>query len=282
MLGLVVLDFTNPFYLELARGAEQAAAAAGYLLTLVNSRGAVGAEEDVLEALEAQGIEGVLVTPAESSAEYLRALRARGVPVVLLDCPSPDAKGCSVAVDNVLGGHLAGQHLLSLGHERIVLLNGPPALRTCADRRDGLHQAVEDAGASPEKVISEVVVPSPTSFEGQAATDAVLAHEPTAVFCVNDEVAMGLMRGLALRDVKVPDDLSVVGYDDVEFAYSLQPPLTTVKQPKAEMGTTAVKLLVDELDRGEAHVHKQVVLRPSLVARETAVKVRTRSATGTP
>lgn len=267
-LGMVVLDFVNPFYSELARAAEQAASGAGYFISLSSSRGSVDVENDLLASLGAQSLQGGLITPVRNDAGHLLALRERALPLVLLDCPSPDGAGCSVAVDNVLGGYLAGQHLLSMGHEHIVMLNGPPALRTCSDRREGLLRAVaEGTGRSS---VQEVVVPSATPFEGQAATDVVLGHAPSAVYCVNDQVALGLMRGLTERGVSVPDDVAVVGYDDVEYAYSLQPPLTTLRQPTSQMGTVAVELLVDELQHPDTHVHEQVLLKPRLVIRDSS------------
>jgi LacI family transcriptional regulator len=268
-IGMLVLDFTNPFYTEVARAAELVAARSGYLCLLANARGGKDAEEEWLAILEDQQTSGVIVTPAQSDEDYLRGLLDRDLPIVLLDCPAPSqSDGCSVAVDNVLGGELAGQHLLSQGHERIVMLNGPSRIKTCADRREGLERAVERAGLDPAETIVDLVVPAPTSMEGRGSVDMVIASEATAVFCINDQVAIGLMRGLVERDVSIPDGIAVIGYDDSEVAHSLHTPLSTIQQPTSEMASEAVRLLLDEIE-GRTHSHKQVMLRPRLVPRES-------------
>lgn len=283
-LGLVVLDVTNPFFTEVARGVEDYAQAAGYAVILCNSDEADDKERRYLRVLEEQRVRGILITPVHGRAPELRRIRDRGTPVVLLDRPG-SAGQCSVAVDDRRGGEIAVSHLLGLGHRRIALVNGPVAIRQCADRRRGALRAVERAGLDPAAVLTEVTVPAMNARAGAAAADELLsavmsgavmsgaAARPTAVFCTNDMLALGLLRRLGQAGVAVPGDLAVVGYDDIEFAADAAVPLTSVRQPKYQLGRAAAELLLDEADRPDEHEHRRFVFKPELVARASSGEV---------
>ena len=283
-LGLVVLDVTNPFFTEVARGVEDYAQAAGYAVILCNSDEADDKERRYLRVLEEQRVRGILITPVHGRAPELRRIRERGTPVVLLDRPG-SAGQCSVAVDDRRGGEIAVSHLLGLGHRRIALVNGPVAIRQCADRRRGALRAVERAGLDPAAVLTEVTVPAMNARAGAAAADELLGGgpKPTAVFCTNDMLALGLLRRLGQAGVTVPGDLAVVGYDDIEFAADAAVPLTSVRQPKYQLGRAAAELLLDEADRPDQHEHRRFVFKPELVARASsgAYRRRARSTTVT-
>jgi LacI family transcriptional regulator len=269
-LGLVVLDVTNPFFTEVARGVEDYAQAAGYAVILCNSDEADDKERRYLRVLEEQRVRGILITPVHGRAPELRRIRERGTPVVLLDRPG-SAGQCSVAVDDRRGGEIAVSHLLGLGHRRIALVNGPVAIRQCADRRRGALRAVEQAGLDPADVLTEVTVPAMNARAGAAAADELLGGpKPTAVFCTNDMLALGLLRRLGQAGVAVPGDLAVVGYDDIEFAADAAVPLTSVRQPKYQLGRAAAELLLDEADRPDQHEHRRFVFKPELVARASS------------
>ena len=278
-LGLVVLDVTNPFFTEVARGVEDYAQAAGYAVILCNSDEADDKERRYLRVLEEQRVRGILITPVHGRAPELRRIRDRGTPVVLLDRPG-SAGQCSVAVDDRRGGEIAVSHLLELGHRRIALVNGPVAIRQCADRRRGALRAVERAGLDPAAVLVEVTVPAMNARAGAVAADDLLsvgpsgaAGRPTAVFCTNDMLALGLLRRLGQAGVAVPGDLAVVGYDDIEFAADAAVPLTSVRQPKYQLGRAAAELLLDEADRPDEHEHRRFVFKPELVARASSGEV---------
>jgi LacI family transcriptional regulator len=274
-LGLVVLDVTNPFFTEVARGVEDYAQAAGYAVILCNSDEADDKERRYLRVLEEQRVRGILITPVHGRAPELRRIRDRGTPVVLLDRPG-SAGQCSVAVDDRRGGEIAVSHLLELGHRRIALVNGPVAIRQCADRRRGALRAVERAGLDPAAVLTEVTVPAMNARAGAVAADELLGgagRKPTAVFCTNDMLALGLLRRLGQAGVAVPGDLAVVGYDDIEFAADAAVPLTSVRQPKYQLGRAAAELLLDEADRPDEHEHRRFVFKPELVARASSGEV---------
>ena len=285
-LGLVVLDVTNPFFTEVARGVEDYAQAAGYAVILCNSDEADDKERRYLRVLEEQRVRGILITPVHGRAPELRRIRERGTPVVLLDRPG-SAGQCSVAVDDRRGGEIAVSHLLGLGHRRIALVNGPVAIRQCADRRRGALRAVERAGLDPAAVLAEVTVPAMNARAGAAAADELLGPGlastgpgPTAVFCTNDMLALGLLRRLGQAGVAVPGDLAVVGYDDIEFAADAAVPLTSVRQPKYQLGRAAAELLLDEADRSGQHEHRRIVFKPELVARVSSGAAGTPEASG--
>ena len=270
-LGLVVLDVTNPFFTEVSRGVEDYAQAAGYAVILCNSDEAYDKERRYLRVLEEQRVRGILITPVHGRSPELRRIRDRGTPVVLLDRPGSPGQ-CWVAVDDRCGGEIAVTHLLGLGHRSIALVNGPTSIRQCADRRRGAYRAVEQAGLDPATVLTEITVPAMNPRGGAAAAEDLLRDAPTAtaVFCANDMLALGLLRGLSQARVSVPGDLALVGYDDIEFAADAAVPLTSVRQPKYQLGRAAAELVLDEADRPAEHEHRRFVFTPELVVRASS------------
>jgi LacI family transcriptional regulator len=303
-LGLVVLDVTNPFFTEVARGVEDYAQAEGYAVILCNSDEAEDKERQYLRVLEEQRVRGILITPVHGRAPTIKGIRERGTPVVLLDRPGP-AGHCSVAVDDRRGGELAVAHLLALGHRRIALVNGPLAIRQCADRRRGAYEAVRKAGFNPAEVLLEIPVPAMNTRCGADACDQLRASGPaagpipvdpvlvngtgpvtdpalitgptvirgpvpTAAFCTNDLLALGLVRRLSQLGAQVPGDVAIVGYDDIDFAADSAVPLTSVRQPKYQLGQAAAELLLEEADRPAQHEHRRIVFTPELITRASS------------
>lgn len=268
-LGLVVLDIGNPFFTEVARGVEHAAAERGYAVLLCNSDESAARQDTHLTFLEEQRVDGVLVTPADADVAHIELLRSRGTAVVLVDEPGQDGC-CSVAVDDVRGGELAAEHLLGLGRRRIVYVSGPDTIRQCVDRGAGLRRAVLSAGLDPAAAIRRVDIPALNGDQGHRAVGRVLADDwPDAVFCANDVVALGVLRGLLEAGRSVPGDVSLVGYDDIAFAATAAVPLTSVAQPAQQIGRTAATLLLEEIGDPDAHAHQQVLFRPELVVRRS-------------
>lgn len=273
-IGLIVLDVANPFFTEVARGVEDLANQAGYVVILCNSDDSVDKENHYLHVLEEQRTQGVLITPVQSDASYLQRFRQRGIAVVLLDRPSRIKDLCSVAVDDVRGGELAAAHLLEQGHERIAFVHGPLSIRQVADRRRGVMRAVKTAGLDVDRAIVDIDARAQSAREGEECVERLLSARirPTAVFCANDLLALGLMRGLIKRGISIPGDMALVGYDDVEFASVLSTPLTSIRQPKYELGRAAAELLLDEANNPTSHQHQHIMYQPELIVRESSSK----------
>jgi LacI family transcriptional regulator len=270
-IGLVVLDVSNPFFTEVARGAEDAASERGYLVILCNSDNSSQKEMNYLRVLEEQRVAGILIVPVEDKMNYSRSLRRSGTSVVLLDRVSRDASTCSVSVDDVYGGELAGKHLLECGHRRIAYIHGPFTSAQYKDRLSGLRRSVTHANLDPTRVIVALAADTDNAHAGAACVESFLQLEdrPTAIFCGNDYLAMGVLYELARRQVAVPEDVALIGYDDIDLAPMLAVPLTTIRQPKYDLGFAATGLLLDEIVKKDLHTHRQIVFRPELIVRQS-------------
>jgi LacI family transcriptional regulator len=270
-IGLMVLDVSNPFFTDMARGVEEAASEAGHAVILCNTDESAQKEARHLELLAEQRVHGVLITPADASLGPVRKLRERGVSVVLVDHPAELDDVCSVSVDDRTGGELAITHLLAEGHREIVMVNGRDRLYQARERYAGAAAAVARAGHEPE-TLSVIEVPAMTVANGLRAGEQLLArrHRPTAVFCANDLLALGLLQVLVRAGLKVPDDMAIVGYDDIDFAAAAAVPLTSVRQPRQQIGRTAAELVIAETQDPEAHTHQHIEFTPELVVRESS------------
>ncbi|RSM70715.1 LacI family transcriptional regulator [Actinoplanes sp. ATCC 53533] len=272
IVGSIVLDLANPFYAELNRGVEDRLAEAGCLILACSTDLQPAKEKQILGLLEEQAVRGIIISPIDPDPASLLEMSRRGTPVVLIDHPRGGLDLCAVAVDHLLGGQLAAEHLLSLDHRRIAYLGGAVDPRPVALRREGVQRALTAAGLDPDDALLHIRMPihPPTLVEASArAVERILSvtPRPTAVMCLNDTAALGVLHGLDAAGVRVPAEMSVVGYDDLPFAPRLAPPLTTVNQPKYELGRTAADLLLDETSPG--HTHREVRFQPSLVVRST-------------
>ncbi len=265
--GIVVEDLANPYASDVARGAEAALNAAGHDALWLSSDHSSAKERRSLELLEEQRAAGVLIIPVGLDPGDISRFRAAGMSVVLIDRDSSHA--CSARVDHVAGGEIAAAHLLGIGRARIVFVTGVPEPQPCVERRDGAARTIVEAGfGKPATLVQDALSPT----EGQAAAHAVMAMSPRpdGVFCANDLLAIGLINELTRLGVRVPADIAVIGYDDIELAASAAVPLTTVRQPRRELGWEAAELALAEMAEGKSHQHRQVVQRPELVVRESA------------
>ncbi|PZG21866.1 LacI family DNA-binding transcriptional regulator [Nonomuraea aridisoli] len=276
-IGLVVLDVSNPFFVDVAQGAESVADEHDTMVVLCNSAGDPERERRHLDQLEQHRVLGVLITPVQRDDPWPAEMAERGTPVVLVDCPATGPR-CSVAVDDRLGGRLAGDHLLGRGHRRIVFAGGPPSVRQVAERHAGVAEAVAAGGGAAE--LLTYAAPALTVAGGRSIGERVAAlpagERPTAAFCANDMMALGFLQAMAAHGLRVPEDLAIVGYDDIDFAAAAAVPLSSVRQPRELLGRTAVDLLLDEVADPGRHRHRQVIFQPDLVVRESSAPHRTR------
>ncbi len=271
-IGLLVLDITNPFFTEVARGVEDVANEAGYMVILCNSDDSPGKELHYLKILEEQRARGVMITPVSEDLVQLQRLHKRDTAIILLDHPGQANNFCSVTVDDIRGGELAIEHLLSRGHRHLGMVNGPLSIRQCVDRQTGVLRALEKAGLDPAQSLTLIHTPALNAVQGEKSVEELLHRDelPSAIFCANDLLALGVMRGLVARGFNIPRDFALVGYDDVEFASVLSTPLSSIRQPKYQLGHAAAELLLEEIDHTENHEHRQIVYQPELIMRESS------------
>ena len=237
-VGIVVLDIANPFFAEMVRGAERVLRDKGYVLMVCSSDESTDLERQYLRVLEEYRVDGLLITPAERSLEGLAVLAARGIPTVLLDRHGETNSLCSATVDDVRGGELAAGHLFDLGHETIAFVNGPSSIRQCADRREGAKRALRRARRRGAATLREITVAALAVDQGEKAVAALLRRRrgrprscaPTT--CSRS----GVLRGLAANGIAVPEEMAVVGYDDVTFASMLSPPSPRSGSPSTSSG----------------------------------------------
>jgi LacI family transcriptional regulator len=268
VVGCVLLDTANVYFAALARGVEDRLAEAGCVLVQCSTDVQAEREARFLRLLQEQDVRGILISPVGTGLEHLTEVRRQGTPVVLLDHPRGASRLCAVTVDHVAGGELAARHLIGLGHRRLAYVRTVKTVRSMADRAAGIRRALVAAGLDPAESLAEIQVSSgPTKAVATEAAAGLLGREPrpTGVLCSNDVTALGVLRGLRRHGIGVPDEMSVVGYDDVDFAAELSPGLTTVRQPTYRLGHAAAGLLLSE--RLPGHTHRELLFPPELVVR---------------
>jgi LacI family transcriptional regulator len=269
-IGLLVLDAANPFFADVSRGAEEAAARAGLAVIMCNSGQDAAKESAYLNLMAEQRVQGLLLTPVDADPIRLSKLVERGMPVVLLDRRAEGAGMCSVSVDDVSGGELAVSHLLEMGHERVAFIGGPTTIAQVKDRLQGARNALVRAGRDPDSLVC-ITTTSMTVGAGRGAGERLgglpVKRRPTAAFCGNDLLALGLLQEMIRQGLDVPNDVAIVGYDDIEFAAAAAVPLTSVRQPRHLLGKTAADLLLEETQDPQNHIHRQIEFEPDLVVR---------------
>jgi LacI family transcriptional regulator len=272
-IGLVISDVENPFYSQIAKTVESEAKANGYHVVLCNSGDDVREERHYLALLEGIRVDGVILTPAPGRNPNLRRLAEAATAVVQLDRRAAGVKTDAVLVDNEAGAAAAVDHLVAHGHRRIGILGGPRNITTGKRRIDGFTRALETHGLRAHPNLVRV-----GSFQRDSAMDdarALLAARPTptAIFATNNILAEACMLALVEAGVRLPDELSLVAFDDTPWMKVVNPPLTTVRQPTTEMARAAVELLARRLKADGAAEPQTVVFDPELVVRGSVAQI---------
>ncbi|UYM03342.1 LacI family DNA-binding transcriptional regulator [Solicola gregarius] len=267
-VAYVMLDVANPFFTDVAQGIEDVAHERDLSVILCASRNDAEREQRHLRHLQQQQVHGILITPVEPTSPLLDEI-ARTTPLVIVDRTRGDDAFSTAAADDVDGGRLAVEHLLDLGHSSIAYIGGPKTLGQVRDRHDGARMACEEAGAGEDALV-EITTSALGFADGRAAGERLAGmprrRRPTAAFCANDLVALGLLQHAILTGWRVPEDLAIVGFDDIDFAAAAAVPLTSVRQPRAALGRAAAELLLDEANDAD-QPHRQLNFTPELVAR---------------
>ena len=271
-IGLIIMDIGNPFITDLTRGVEQVATAAGYTVMLSNSDGDPVRERAHLAALLQQRVRGVVLAPI--GLDWDDSLVRSGIPLVVADRAVTTSIACTVAVDDFEGGRVAAAHLIEQGHTRVAFVGGP-TVQQVRDRREGAQRAMLMVTRRAE--LQHIATDELTIGAGRRAAESIGAmpayRRPTGVLCANDLIAIGLLQGLVHHGLRVPEDVAVVGYDDIQFAAAAAVPLSSVRQPREQLGRTAAEQLLAEIAAAEGdtpHIHRHVRFTPELIVRASS------------
>ncbi|MBT1584981.1 LacI family DNA-binding transcriptional regulator [Curtobacterium flaccumfaciens] len=271
-VGLIVLDGGNPFFTDVARGAEDAAMDNGLAVLIGNSDESTDRERTYVDLFEERRVAGLLISPAGDDLSRLARLRDQGTAVVLVDRRADDEHFASVSVDDIAGGRIAVEHLAAIGRTHIAFVGGPFGIRQVADRHAGALAAAQAAGIRLEALPTT----SLSVLEGRRIGEAIqarpAAERPDAVFAANDLLAVGLEQAFIMRGtIAVPEQIAIVGYDDIAFAESAVVPLTSVRQPAQDLGRRAIELLTKQVEQGQDIDLEHVEFAPELVVRQSSV-----------
>lgn len=274
-IGVVVTTIADPFVAEVVGGIEETANDHGYSVLLANSNAQPQREMKVVQSFAEHRVDGIIVTSSRVGALYTPMLSSLRIPIVLINNQHPGEFVHSVMIDNVTASRQAVGHLISLGHRRIAYIGDRFGYQSDTERFAGYREALDCAGLP---FMPELVAHGDGRPEGgMAAMESLLAWDeaPTAVFCYNDMSALGALRAIHMTGLRVPEDISVVGFDDLFVAEYASPPLTTVRQPRRQMGRMAMDTLLRLMAGAEA---EEVVRVPGeLVIRESTGRPRSRA-----
>jgi len=269
-LGLVVPDITNPYFARLAAAVEQEAARQGYGLTLCASLNTQAREREYLSRLSRMAVDGVIfVTNHADDGGLAEPIAASSRRIVILDEDVAGVRASKVFSDNAQGGYLAGRHLLDMGHRRIAFFGGPEAMRSTQARLAGVRRAIAESGAAAE--ITDVYCGEYSPEHGRACAERLMATRSaaTALLVTSDQIMIGALEIFRRAGLRIPQRLSVIGFDDIAPFILFDPPLTSIRQPVEAMGRRAVDLLVrglrgEDVDDVVEHLPVELVLRESV------------------
>lgn len=275
-IGFILLDIRNPFFTDVGRGVEEQAAKYGLTVLLANSADRPDREAAYLDLFEQHRVQGLLVSPIGNVFDRLDRLRRHGIITVLVDRVAEGRPLSSVSVDDVAGGYLAAAHLIGQGCRRIAFIGGPVTIRQVADRLVGATRAA----AEHEDVQLEVLLKEGLSVHhGRDAGSSIVKRpkdrRPDGVFCANDLLAVGVLQSFTmLARLAVPEEIALIGYDDIDFASATVVPLSSIRQPSVLMGQTAVDLLIEQIrtNSEEPPKPRSVVFQPELVVRDSSLR----------
>lgn len=271
-LGLILPDSTNPFFSQVGHAIETAAFHQGYNVILCNTEGDLEKEAVYTDVLCKKQIDGIIFISTGDQPDTLQDLLRQRIPVVVVDRDLLESETDAVLIDNLTGGYQATRHLIENGHQRIACITGPSYITPSAQRLAGYRQAAAEANLSiPE---SFIILGDFHPDSGYEATRKLLERSlpPTAIFACNDMMAMGAIRAATEQGLRIPDNLSLVGFDDIELASFVTPPLTTISQPKDQIGQLAVQFLVERINEPALSPRREV-LPTSLIIRQSTRRI---------
>jgi LacI family transcriptional regulator len=273
-IGLVMPDNSNPFFAELAKEIEDMGFESGYGFFLCNSSSDLQREATYVNMLISKQVDGIIFIASHSDYEHLMELKDRNIPVVQVDREIPLQLGDVVLINNEKGGYEATKYLIELGHRKIACITGPFDITPSADRVSGYRRALKEAGIPIREAYILAGDFQYQSGENNLAHLLRLEDVPTAVFVCNDMMAIGAIKQAKISNVRIPEDISIVGFDDIQFVTAVSPSLTTIAQPIRELAQTAISLLMEKIQKESGMPKgKRIVLEPTLVIRESCRRI---------
>ena len=272
-LGLVITTIVNPFYTELAKGIEDTARSLGYTIFLCSTNFDISLERLYIDMLRSRGVDGIIFTSAHMHDPNITRLVADRFPLILVNRRvSEDAvldRIDYVVVDNVRGGFVAVEHLIKMGHRRIGIISGSPDSSAAVERLEGARKAFSDYGLDPaDLLVFEGDFLKPSGYEA-AKKFLGLKNPPTAIFGANDYMALGAYEAILDAGLRVPEDIALIGFNNITFSAMRGIELTTIGQKKYEMGSVAVHILIDRIEGRDGDTVKQITLEPELIVRRS-------------
>lgn len=267
IIGLILPLSNNPFYEELAQGIEDGVAKSGLRVLIGYSREDEAIEMHLLTSMVEAGFKGIIMTPVGARNQVFEKFIEDNVRVGFISQTDDHVEQCSVSIDQVRGGYIGIEYLASLGHKKILWVSGPEHHHQSNQRFVGITQAVREFGTQ----LSVMSTPSLDFLSGEhIAPQIIEAGLPDAIFAGNDALALGIMNYLYKQGIRVPEEVSVIGYDNVSYAESALVPLTTVSQTPYQLGFTMGAQMMAEIESKEDHVHQHVIFQPQIVERASA------------
>lgn len=272
-VGLVIADISNPFFGAITSGVETSLADAGYSVILANTGNVAERERSLVQLLVEKQVDGIILAPSGSSGDHVLSAVRQGAPVVLVDSSIPDLAVDCIGIDNRQSGIEGTDHLIACGHRRIAIVTGPLTADFDRQRLDGYKAALAKAGITPDEryILSEDLLTP--GGEHAVARLLELEDRPTGLFVLNNMMTLGVLMGLQKAGLRIPDDISVVAFDDQEWYSVTAPSITAIANPAHEMGRRAGELMLLRLQKGDDDLPVQDVrLRSRLVLRKSTAK----------
>lgn len=267
VIGLIISDIQNPFFTSMVRAVEDNALENGYTVLLCNSDEDPKKEQLYLDVMTRERVAGIIIVPSHSKC--CPSLKKLKIPIVVVDRKLRNMQCDSVLLDNVSGSKQATEHLINLGHRRIGFVGAPTTISVGADRLLGYQKALREHGIPEDNTLIEIGDFKETGGYQAALNLLKLDQRPTAIFSVNNLMTMGTLKAINEIRLKIPDDISVIGFDDMPWLTLITPPLTAVRQPVYKMGAEAAKLLFENINLEIEKPPTRIILKPELIVRSS-------------
>ncbi len=269
LIGVLISDITNPFFSKVVRGIEYEANKNGYNILLCNTESNAVKEQEYLDILIGKRIDGLIISSSGNKEEYIKHLESANIPIVFLNRSPESALMKTVMTNNIRGSYLAAEHLINHGYEKISIISGPQTYSTGRDRLIGYKRAMEDYGLPIDEELIKI-----GNFDIKSGYDLMKelinsGERTDACFIANNSMTLGAYKYIKETNLKIGQDLAIVGYDESDWADIVEPPLSTISQPAYEQGTQAAELVIANINEKELTNQKVIYLEPTMIIRES-------------